>query len=347
MQIKKFVYFTLGACLFLLTTSVSAWSPSRIIIFGDSLSDMGYQDNFHPGLMQCPDGTKQEKEPTYTSPCGHIWPYYLAHKLGIPVPLPNNANPLNPTQNTNVSGTLNFTPSTPYNTDYAAGGAVSGGVPFVASAPYFPPDVQYQIAQYTAQVRANPSLISSGDLYVLWVGANDVFRDIKVLTDDTARSVNANIMTAIASIKAVNPTAHILVADMVDMGDTPLGTVYNHVILSSVSKNQGLWLASLINAKYDRSVQILDTYLPTQSLYNHSMPYTTPGGYTFINNKNPACKGAIIDTNLIAINCNPIASGQIDPQQYVFEDSAHPTDQMDKMMADIFYQRITTMVWPY
>jgi phospholipase/lecithinase/hemolysin len=335
----------------LTSKSQGDWQPTRLVIFGDSLSDMGYQDNYHPGLMTCPDGTKQEKEPTYTSPCGHVWPYYLAKKMGIPVPLPNNANPLEPTLNTNVSGTLSLTASTPYNTDYAAGGAVSGGEPYVAQAPYFAPDVLHQIAQYTAQVHADPSLINSGDLYVLWIGANDVFRDLKNtdLTNNTARNANTNIMIAIAKIKAVNPTAHILVVDMVDIGNTPLGMVADSKLLSSVTKNQGLWMASLINEKYDRSVQILDTYIPTQTLYNIQMsrlqPYKTGDGYTFINNRNPACTDAVIDTFLAAISCSPIELGQIDPEQYVFADGVHPTDQMDRLIADIFYQRITTAVW--
>ncbi|MSP53580.1 MAG: hypothetical protein EXR81_04945 [Gammaproteobacteria bacterium] len=337
----------------LMPKSEGNWQPTRIIIFGDSLSDMGYQDNYHPGLMTCPDGTKQQKEPTYTSPCGHVWPDYLTHKLGIPLPLPNNASPINPTLNTHVSGRLSLTASTPYNTDYAAGGAVSGGMPFVAQAPYFAPDVLYQIAQYTAQVHADPSLISSSDLYVVWIGANDVFRDLlnRTLTDDTVRNTNTHIMTAIANIKAVNSTAHILVVDMVDIGDTPLGTIDNHIALSSISKNQGLWMASLINEKYDRSVQVLDTYIPTQTLYNIQMdplrPYTTLNGYTFVNNRNPACTNAIINTFLAAISCDPIELGQINPEQYVFEDTVHPTDQMDRVIADIFYQRITTAVWPY
>lgn len=339
----------------------TSWHPTRLIIFGDSLSDMGYQDSMPDNelpIVTCPNGTVQRKEPTYTSPCGHVWPYYLAKKLGIPVPLPNNANPPKypdyPSHNSNVSGTRSLTASTPNNTDFAAGGAVSGGVQFSISDKYYPPNLSYQIAQYAQQVKADPTLINSGDLYMLWIGANDVFRDVfppNQLTNATAYSINNNIMAALAAIKNINSKAHILVMDLVDIGDTPLGTVYNHNILSMVTKNEGIWLQSLINAKYpDNSVQSLDTYLPTQALYNQSMsrtnPYTIPSGLTFINNRNPACKDAVIDVNLIALTCDPIAMGQIDPEQFVYEDAVHPTDQTDRITAYSFYNGIMEAPWP-
>lgn len=338
----------------------TTWHPTRLIIFGDSLSDMGYQDNMPDTLLPivtCPDGTEQRKEPTYTSPCGHIWPYYLANKLGIPVPLANNANPPKypdyPSDNSNVSGTRSLTASTPNNTDFAAGGAVSGDVQFSVSDAYYPPNLSYQIAQYAQQVKADQTLINSGDLYVLWIGANDVFRDVlppSILTNATAYSVNNNIMAAIAEIKTINPQAHILVIDQVDIGDTPLGTVDDHNVLSMVTKNQGIWLQSLIHAKYDNSVQALDSYLPTQALYNQPMsitnPFTAPNGVTFINNRNPACKSAVIEPNLIALTCDPIAMGQTDPEQFVFEDAVHPTDHTDRIMADMFYKGIEEAPWP-
>jgi thermolabile hemolysin len=116
-----------------------ALTPSRVIVFGDSLSDMGNIDDatgFVPGSTYY-DGR-------FTN--GAVWVEYLANDLGV--------GPLKP--------------STAGGDNFAYGGAQTSGASGVGG--IFIRDLVEQFSDYRATRAVDPAA-----LYVVWAGANDLF----------------------------------------------------------------------------------------------------------------------------------------------------------------------------
>ena len=139
--------------LSVLGTPLQAGEITGIVAFGDSLSDVGNiylatggvnpdppnPPNLYPG-GSFPGGSY---DPGHFSN-GPIWLEYLAHDLGVGVPLPSLAG----------------------GTDYAWGGAETGtGL----SAIYNTPNIGTQIGQYLATAPT----ITGTQLFTIWGGAND------------------------------------------------------------------------------------------------------------------------------------------------------------------------------
>ena len=114
-------------------------SPSSLIVFGDSLSDMG---NVEAATLGIVPGSSYYSGRFSNGP---VWVERLANNLGV--------GPL--------------APSTAGGTNYAYGGAETGtnGIGSV-----FIRDVDLQLADYLASRIVDPNA-----LYVVWAGANDLF----------------------------------------------------------------------------------------------------------------------------------------------------------------------------
>lgn len=117
-----------------------ALSPSRLIVFGDSLSDMGNIDDATLGVV--PGSTYYDGR--FSN--GAAWVEYLANDLGV--------GPLKP--------------STAGGDNFAYGGAQTSGASGVGG--LFIRDLDEQLADYRASRAVDPAA-----LYVVWAGANDLF----------------------------------------------------------------------------------------------------------------------------------------------------------------------------
>jgi phospholipase/lecithinase/hemolysin len=202
---KTVIFFII--IVFALTIQAqSLFTPQHIVVFGDSLSDDGYQDQ---------NPTVKNKQPTWTSPKGQVWAEHLAHLL-LHAPLrPNNLNPL-PTPNTNyVSGKLS-------GNDYAAGGATTTGTGF-SNLHYNPPSLLQQIKSYLGK----PSSKRPPSIFI-WVGANNLLKPIflhHVLpTKQTADTAVADIVHAITTLSSTHSC--IVVMNLPDLGKFPAILAY-------------------------------------------------------------------------------------------------------------------------
>jgi len=163
---------------------------SRIIVFGDSLSDTGNFYRLNGGVVP----PAPYAEGRFCN--GPLWVEYLAGDLGMRL-LPED--------------------------NYAVGGATTGrdnsndgflGLQY--------PGLQDQVAAYLAA--DPPGEVDANALYILWAGSNDFFALLKAGADPATliRGGVANTVQAIQLLWHAG-ARHILVANVPDLGLTPFG----------------------------------------------------------------------------------------------------------------------------
>lgn len=181
------------ASLLITATSFAGSTPfSKIIVFGDSLSDTGNASiltygNFPPPQYYA-DGRMSN---------GSVWVDYLAESLGME---------LQPEH------------------QYAVVGACSGVDNFSAIAYNIPQlagtGLQWQIATFLTD--SGPGGVDPNALYIVWIGANDIFLNASGDINLTVYQAIQNTAGAVATL-ASQGARHILVANLPDLGLTPLG----------------------------------------------------------------------------------------------------------------------------
>jgi phospholipase/lecithinase/hemolysin len=129
-----------GACLAFWNAEAVALTPSRLIVFGDSLSDIGNIDDATLGAVP----GRSYFDGRFSN--GPAWVERLASNLGVGPMLPSR-----------VGGT-----------NYAYGGAQTTGANGIGG--LFIRDLDEQLADYNATQVVDPTA-----LYVVWAGANDLF----------------------------------------------------------------------------------------------------------------------------------------------------------------------------
>jgi len=162
---------------------------SRIVVFGDSLSDTGNFYHFTGGHVPPPpylDGRFSN---------GPLWVEYLAQSLGMQV-LPED--------------------------DYAVAGATTGRANSnngLLGLQY--PGLQDQIEEFVA---AHEAGADSDALYVLWAGANDFFVALES-AESPALLIGGGVTNTLAAIQTLWQTGarQILVVNVPDLGLTPFG----------------------------------------------------------------------------------------------------------------------------
>lgn len=163
---------------------------SRIVVFGDSLSDTG---NFHRltggALPPAPydDGRFSN---------GPLWIEYLAQDLGMEI-LPGD--------------------------NYAVAGATTGHLNSndgVLGRTY--PGLQDEISEFLAPLSASGA--DPDALYVVWAGANDFFVLLQTGGDPTTTISNSvkNTVEALQSLRNAG-ARHLLIVNIPDLGLTPFG----------------------------------------------------------------------------------------------------------------------------
>ena len=191
--------------------SVAGNSPfSRIIVFGDSLSDTGNAAMLTGGLFPPPMYYDEGRMSN-----GAIWVEHLAESLGME---------LQPED------------------QYAVAGACSGienfaawryGIPQLAGT-----GLQWQIATFLSD--SGPGQVDPNALYIVWIGANDIFLDPEGNMNATVSQAIQNTAGAVYTL-ASRGARHILVANLPDLGLTPLGLDQGPEISAQLSGLTGVY----------------------------------------------------------------------------------------------------------
>ena len=184
---QMFVVHLIIARIFALTATAQAGKTpfSRIIAFGDSLTDTG---NFHEitGIPPAP-----YFEGRFSN--GRIWVEHLADRLGMEVTPADN---------------------------YAVGGATTGrdnenDIPGVFEFP----GLQDELDLFTARLQGGAA--DPDALYIIWAGANDFF----VATGTPAQTIATGVGNTVVAVHRLRSLGarHIMVVNLPDLGLTPLG----------------------------------------------------------------------------------------------------------------------------
>lgn len=219
-------------------TAIATLSPevlnqaSKLILFGDSLTDVGNIFGFSGGTFPFPVAIQGSLtgEPLYTSGAftnGLVWWQYLANQISLQEPVPFYENVI----------TGNFLTSIPdEGVNFAVGGATTGrDNAGNAQNPPFP----FDLPGLQDQMEAFATLLGEGEqadpdaLYVVWAGANNFlgafvpedqtnpFAPFQDFTKDPTLPVS-DISAAIEDLYALG-ARNFLVMNMYDLGNTPLG----------------------------------------------------------------------------------------------------------------------------
>ncbi|WP_266170820.1 autotransporter outer membrane beta-barrel domain-containing protein [Dyella subtropica] len=286
------------AAALVFTTAASATDFSKVVVFGDSLSDSGN----------------------------------IANLLGSPVPLRFTTNPGTTTAE-NVAATLGHpvSPSLSGGTDFAFGGAGivnnSPGTP--AGVPLLPQQMQMYLA-------ANGGQADSKALYQVWGGANDVFYLTDPGTGLPPAAIAAGAVAAaqtevgmLSQLKAAG-AKYVVVYNLPDIGKTPgaaaggpAGQAGATQVSLAFNGVLGAGIAQLSNSGLN--------VIPVNTFALINEVIANPSAYGFTNVTTPACNGS-------SVQCGPVGSGlpfSYAPgtdKTYLFADDVHPTTAAHAML---------------
>ena len=213
----------LAASLALTAVSASAGQPfSKIVTFGDSLSDTGNAFLYTGGLYPAnpPNAIGRISN-------GKLWTEHLADSLGMEL-LPEN--------------------------QYAVAGARTDQDNF--NALFIPPlagtGLQSQISTYLTDsglVGADPAA-----LHTIWIGANDIFTTL-TLGGDMGLTVYAAIQNTAQAVATLSSAGarHIMVVNLPDLGLTPFGLAQGPLGSGKLS-----YLTNLYNAGLNQALDSLE-----------------------------------------------------------------------------------------
>jgi len=302
LSIRQLRGITLALLVQSTVSMLSAASFDQMVVFGDSLSDNGnFSLALGPGVLSNLDyDSRRLTDGPGTTPSTNI--------VGVA------AEQLN--------GLLGLSPLTPallggsnYAWARATTAANSGDLPSGTT-----PGTGAQVGAYlSTHPQASP-----GSLYVLWAGANDLFNgntatDIQNAENAAISQLNAQI-TALLTAGAKT----VIWFNIPDLSLTPAGflegpELNNQLHLSSLRFKED-WAASLHSLEMnfpDARVIGVDTYAFIHSLVEN------PADYGLSNVTTPA-------------------QGQsgVNPDQYLFWDTLHPTTKADGLLANYALQQL-------
>jgi outer membrane lipase/esterase len=284
----------------------TATTYTSMVVFGDSLSDSGNDAIFIPGGSQAQTITGNTYVPgapyitatsTGTFSNGPVWASDAASALGVPL-----------------------TPSLAGGTNYAYGGATTGG-------PGPIPNLLVQASQYLV---STSNVASSNALYVVAGGGNDARAALSAIVGGanpqatiaaTAASFAANTLLIVNELNAAG-AQHIVVWDTPNLGLAPAVVAGGGATLGTLlAEAMNADLAALLAGKAD--VSTFDIFGLGTSIA------LDPSAYGFTN-VTDAC-GAVVGAN-----CN----------NYVYWDGIHPTAAAHEVIADAFIDEVTGVPEP-
>jgi phospholipase/lecithinase/hemolysin len=280
-----------------------AWAgqeQNRLVIFGDSLSDPGNYFIAFGEVSQAPfapiPDAPYDIGPGHHFTDGRTWVEQLAVQLHTPLSgLPALAHP----------GEF---------TNYAVGRARAR-----PNAPVFSAyDLSTQVGLYLGDFRGHAS---SGAVYVIWIGANDLDDALQALATDPTGAASGQILQAAIETVAGNIQAlwsagarTFLIPNIPDLGDTPAVRALGPAVVGAASQLTGLYNAGLHQALTQLQVlpQIQFVEFDVNTLLQQVI--ASPATYglddavdaclTFFTTEHPICAR---------------------PRRYLFWDGIHPT----------------------
>jgi phospholipase/lecithinase/hemolysin len=285
----------LAAWCALLFAPMPSWS-SEIIVFGDSLSDVGN--------AFAATGGKVPPVPYYSGRFsnGPLWVEQLAPKLNAPIPTPTYKG------GTDYAFAGAATGATPLGTQL---GTPAGFSPFMTSTGKFianVPSLPSQVASYIAGLKGG--MPAAHTLAIVWAGANDFF------DGQTNPTIPAKNIAAIVSRLIAAGVKNFLVPNLPDLSKTPFG------LSSSTAMQQGL---HALSAGFDKALSAdLGPLTSAAGVHIHTMD--TFGLFQQIQ-ANPA------QFHLSNVTDEDILTGKPSAPGYLFWDGVHPTTAGHEILA--------------
>lgn len=215
---------------------------------------------------------------------------------------------------------LSLTASTAGGTNYSYGGATTGTTSSGA------PGMNNQVTSYVA---AHSSL-SSSTVYSLWGGANDVMISVAYGQNglSAASTAVSNIKTQVASLAAAGATT-VMWFNLPDLSLTPYAD-------SLSASNQ----TALHNASLQFSVDWAAAVSDLEATYTN-LHIVAVDIYSLFND-------VIVDPSAYGLtNATDSAQGKaVNPDQYLFWDSLHPTTAADSIIASLAYDELLAIPEP-
>jgi outer membrane lipase/esterase len=326
---------------------------SRMVVFGDSLSDVGTYAT--AGVRQLGGGKY-----TVNGANAKIWVEMLADTLGVAAPcaaqtgleatgaLAPLAAPI-----TNVAGCFGYAqggarvtnPVGPSNKALLSLGDASGALGQITS------PVTSQVARHLAA--ANNSF-AGNDLVTVLAGANDLFMQLGTMNARIAAGVaqqtaandalaamgtaGAELATLIRTQLVARGASRVLVVTVPDVSTTPFGRSLGAAsapLLQNLSVNFNNQLLLGLNGV--QGVLTIDGYTLTRDIA------ATPAAYGITNNTVPACDAR---ATLGSLSCSAatVPAG-VDVSTYQYADAVHPTPLGHKAVADHVTARLRAAGW--
>lgn len=344
-----------------ITIQANVLSVDKIFIFGDSLSDEGVQD-----VTTMPSG----KSPTFTTKGDAVWPTDLALLLGIVAPTPNNLDFEAGKSTPTVSYTLQ-------GTDYAAGGATTGGPGEGAQANvYEPPALETytdssgthigQVNYYLAHHQIDPN-----GLYVIWASANDIFVEFQIIMQQyishpdnppsaaeimadfmqvEAKATNNIVMAAkqlhaAATVKNID-NLHLVILDLPNLAILP-----EFATLPVPPKLKAELIGTLKLVSYNMMLNLNSSLSPASLGFKiigvdaysplNAIYTTVVAGqpYTFLFNGQSNSITNV--TNKACGNTSALLCTQLNSNNDLFADGVHPTGLGHRVIANAIYKELT------
>ena len=296
----------LSALSLSLAPCASAQQISRIFFFGDSLSDAGnhfiatHTSSRQPFSLDPPIASYDIGGHHFSD--GATWAEQLATALQIPT----SGGP-----SLRVPGVF---------TNYAVGRARAG-----ANSPVFPAfDLTTQVSEYLSDFAGQPP--QPTDLFVIWIGANDVGDALTVLltppqlggdpSGNTSAAILGNAVHAVAAnvaTLAAFGARRFLIANVPDLAKTPfirfLGASQSPLIPQIATLFTGFYDQGLLQVVGQNPlIRLLDT----NALFNDILAAPASFG---LSNTTDRCTVPLVQGNAICSR----------PHQYLFWDGFHPT----------------------
>lgn len=342
----------------------------QYFFFGDSLTDMGYQNNNPENLLI-------QKTPIWTSPNGHTWAYYMVRNFGGEALAESQTQPNNKYASRYQPVPTNVDPILEGH-NYAAGGATTGSNSMTYDDQYKAPSLIDQVQFYLGGLKKDENI--SQNYYFIFAGDNDIIKRLGVyvslssklkafsatgfLTEfDWADTELANNVVQAAEALHQAGASKIVIILPVDFSWTPLipslsaDLQASDIRVTSEEIQAGVSTAMqranfLIQDKVSQNPDLKHVLIVDVNRLFRDLAKTQSGGYfeedmaSFGQTKKfrvlypevPACT-----TDETALVCVPTANPSLpgdDPTAHVFEDLVHPTDQVHQIIGDYVHHQV-------
>ena len=330
------------------SSAAQAQEFSKVVSFGDSLSDAG-NIALVDGNPATPVGSSFTTNPT------DVYAQTLSLLLGLGTQ--SNNTPLVPTTSTG--------------SNYAYGGAcaMSNGTAIVSAIPGLPtftcsnsPGNFSLQTQFTTHLTANGGKADPNAIYTYWAGANDILSATSVILPGQVAylpngsflfqylagggsAANASAIaqtvagqagaTAAGQVKFLqsNGANYIVVFNLPDLGKTPLN-------VGTANATGATALSIVYNNELQKSLATANDGIIAINTFGIINEVTAnPAAYGFTNITATACPGGVS-----SLACGPASAGYpVAPisDTYLFADSIHPSGRAHTLLANIVYSTIT------